>query len=337
MEICCKCGADFDLFEARPRGPRRVCKECLPSELAIQEEIGRFGLVALAKRYVPDATLCVAGLGRWRSLSDTVSGLAGRAAAIALTGGVGGMLTRNFKPGFAGLVGVTKTELVVVELKTLGNPTDTFNYNDLSDLNLPAHYSQNRNVSLAKVKRYPLGVATKAACETAEGVSVLSITDRASLEPDFPVSIDFPDSYYSGNAAAASLMAQYIGAPAAIEQQLDYTVLANTEVRESSSVKLKTRPCRGCGREIVMSAVRDHCPHCGYTAPAQLWGCLIVAVIAVGLCFLTGVAVLTDYTPGVGWLSFWGIVAVFCVQWLIRKAIGNARSRRDGPKGPAKT
>ncbi len=333
MATCCKCGADFS-FEARRRGPSRVCKDCLPAELAIQEEIERHGLVALAKRYVPKATLCVAGLGRWRSLSDTVSGLAGKAAAIALTGGVGGMLTKNFKPGPAGLVGISMTDyavhLVVVELKTLGNPADAFNYHDLNDLSLPAHYSQDRDTILANVKQYQLTAHTHAVCEPTDGGSVLSITGDVNIE------IDFPDSYCVGNAVAANLMAQYIGAQrATIQQRLDYTVLANTEVERSSSVKLKTEPCRGCGREIAMSAVRDHCPHCGYTAPAQLGGCMVVAVIAVGLIFLKFLLPPqcdTCYTPGVGWLLFWGIAAVLCVQWIIRKAIGNARIRRGGPK-----
>ena len=159
------------------------------------------------------------------------------------------MLTQNFKPGPAGLVGLTDTELVTVELKTLGNAKDTFDYRDLRDLSLPAHYSQDRSIISAKIKRYPLGANVHATCKTADGQATLLIGGGASLE------IDCPDSYSDGNVAAAILIGKDIEAPGSMQQHLDYAPLAGTEVERSADVRLKTQACRGCGREVPMSAV----------------------------------------------------------------------------------
>jgi hypothetical protein len=323
MSICCKCGADFDLFEDRPRGPNRVCKECLVSELAIQDEIAHFGLVALAKRYVPDATICLAGLARWRSASDIVSGFVGRAVAGAVAGGAGAMLTTGFKPGPAGLVALTATELITVELKTLGNPADSFNYLDLAELNLPEHYCQDTSIIRAKVKRYALTDKTRADFTRADEMTVIAVTGDVFL------TVEFPDSYHPANAATAESIASYITTRGTLEQQLNYSDLSNSEVERSAVPQLRTKPCRGCGREVPFSAIRDKCSHCGYTARYQLWGCAIFSLLPFGLCFLYGKQIASDFTPGVLWVVFWGAVTVLCLQWAGRKAFRNMQLTRS--------
>jgi hypothetical protein len=187
MAKCAKCGGKFSIWSSEHKAPAFICNACCPSEMQIQDDIQQHGLSALAKRYLPDITLTAIGLARWKTLSDSVSGLFGRVIAMGLGGITGGILTSSFKPQPAGLVATSSTELFVVELKTLTNPNDAFDWKNLRDLSLPAHYNKNRSIILAKPKSVPLE-SIRAEFNLAGGDAEVTISGQWSTKLCFPAS-----------------------------------------------------------------------------------------------------------------------------------------------------
>jgi hypothetical protein len=181
----------------------KVCDECAKFELESLQQLRTVGLPFLAKRYVPDEEFSIIGLGHWKTLAATASGLASRAVLIAFTGFLGSVLSSNFRPRKAGFIGLTSKELYLVETKELTNETDALDYQKLWDLRLPPSYSHDRTLMLAKVTKCPLD-AVKAFCDDGSVASV--VTFSGGIE----AVVTFPQSYAPGNETKGRLITDAI-------------------------------------------------------------------------------------------------------------------------------